>query len=219
MSYPALTELRSGDTIELLDANSTGVLWNIWFRRCYAVRADDSVILDVGAHTGIFALWAARRAAHSRIFCVEPFPTNFSTLIRSIERGGLGSRIVAIPRAMAGADGQRRMDTTYGSSNHHLTEDGDLSVECCTLTSLMSEHGLATVDLLKMDVEGAEYEILLSTPPETLRKIRRCEIELHDEHAELREELLRHLASSGLTNSRLELDRNGCGIARFVHAG
>jgi hypothetical protein len=55
-----------------------------------------------------------------------------------------------------------------------------------------------TVDLLKFDAEGAEYDALLGTPVDTLTRVRRAVIEYHDVPGHSWAELHGHLGAAGL---------------------
>jgi hypothetical protein len=57
--------------------------------------------------------------------------------------------------------------------------DGAVTIECTTLDRIIAEQGLETIDLLKMDCEGAEYEIFYQASDETLARIQEMRIEYH----------------------------------------
>ncbi len=63
------------------------------------------------------------------------------------------------------------------SSQFRVTERGGLGIPALTLNSLVAAY--QTIDLLKIDVEGAEYQILAAAGPEILDRIRRFEMEYY----------------------------------------
>jgi FkbM family methyltransferase len=65
--------------------------------------------------------------------------------------------------------------------DHKSTHERVLTV---TLDDLVQNAGLERIDLLKMDIEGAEYPVLLSTAPETLARVRCLVLEYHEFEAE-----------------------------------
>ena len=86
-------------------------------------------------------------------------------------------------RAVAAADGPVRFGLRENPEASRLAEDADESgvvVAGRTLNSLLAEAGLDRIDLLKVDIEGAELPLILDTPPETLRRIAQITIEYHD---------------------------------------
>jgi hypothetical protein len=59
-------------------------------------------------------------------------------------------------------------------------QSGRKRIPGITLKSVLDEHGIDTVDLLKIDCEGGEYSILSSTPANVFRRIRRIVFEYHE---------------------------------------
>ena len=73
-------------------------------------------------------------------------------------------------------------------------------VQTISLADLFAEHGVERCDLLKCDVEGAEFEIVLATPHEVLQRIARLAMEVHltpDTPADRFPALKAHLEASG----------------------
>jgi hypothetical protein len=88
----------------------------------------------------------------------------------------------------------------------------DTRVSCRTLTWLLEEHGLQKVDLAKIDIEGSEFESLLATPPEILRRIQRISLELHNNTTAKgyrTEDLLGHLRNSNFEVTQMATDPEG----------
>jgi len=74
--------------------------------RVYApglAAAPDNTLIDLGAYTGLSALFVARELAVDEIIAVEPVPENFRLLAENLRTTGLMSRSTAI-RAFAGAE-------------------------------------------------------------------------------------------------------------------
>jgi FkbM family methyltransferase len=86
-----------------------------------------------------------------------------------------------------------------------------LSVPAITLKKIIDENNLLEVNLLKLDCEGAEYEILYSTNREVLKKIKRMLIEVHPLDDEKRNEkyLSSFLSENGFTTETKPF-HNGC---------
>jgi hypothetical protein len=80
-----------------------------------------------------------------------------------------------------------------------------MEVPCTTLMEIMESNHLEHVDLLKMDCEGAEYEILYSTPLSHLERIAEIRMEYHnlDSHERHVEGLKRFFTRSGFTVTHL----------------
>ena len=93
-----------------------------------------------------------------------------------------------------------------------------VTIACTTLSDFLQEQQIGTLDLLKMDVEGSEWEILFSTPLSVLRSIRHIVLEYHEVHASFEyrpSQLFAYLASSGHKLTYQEEDEHRTGLAFF----
>jgi FkbM family methyltransferase len=186
--YPSVLRLRRGERIYLRELADVKTFWQIFLRRIYRVETNDRVILDLGANVGLFALYAARQAPGANIFAVEPFPATFERLVEAVSHHGLTGRIACLNCAVTDAGGARYMgDDPLPSQRRSLLPPGrsgsGIHVQAKTLEELLREQGLNKVDLVKMDIEGCEYGVLLSSPIEVLRSIRRFALEYHGDCA------------------------------------
>ena len=224
-SYPFQIPLRGGGTIQATSPNEVKVFWQIFVSRCYRIPPDCATIVDAGANIGLFALWAAREAPAARIISLEPFPQTFQLLQENIRANSLQDRILPVQQALAGETGERQMSAFGESPNHHLVLPGlkgdgcpTVTVACMTLADFLREQRLDTVDVLKMDVEGSEWEILFATPPSILRHIRHILLEYHEVHARFGyqpEQLFAHLASAGHRLTHVQEKQGEAGLAFF----
>ncbi len=220
--YPSLLRLRRGDCIRLQELTDVKTFWQIFLRRVYRVEASDRIILDIGANVGLFTLYAARQAPAARIFAVEPFPATFERLLEIVRDHHLTERITCLNYAITGAGGIRLMgNDPLPSQGRALVPVGrpisGTQVQSKTLRELLREQALNRVDLLKMDIEGGEYEVFLSTPPDVLRIIRRIALEYHGDCApQTKLQILERLRQAGFEVTRDIQDHLGYGIAEAV---
>jgi FkbM family methyltransferase len=180
-------ELRNGLLLEArprtLDA---AVLKDVFFHQIYARHGgtilDNAIILDIGAHIGAFSASAARAARGVTVYAFEPAPENLELLSNNVARNRL-SNVRVSAQAVSGRPGTRQLhlsDSPAGHSLHgHEPSERQLAVETVTLDEILSRHAMDAVDLLKMDCEGAEYEILEGASTETLNRLRRIAMEVH----------------------------------------
>jgi len=225
VEYPLELRFRSGARLRLVDHEEVAIAWNVCVRSSYRIRATDRVIIDAGGNVGIFAVHAAHIAPGARIFSLEPFPANFVRLQQHVALNRLGDRVTPIQRALAGENGVRGMQSAEipVGPRKHLRHPGEarkdeVTVECRTLTSALDEIGLREIDYMKVDIEGAEHETLLGTPPEVLRRVRRFDIEVHELDLALGytpERLIRHLEGAGYHVTRWETDAHHTSIGGF----
>jgi FkbM family methyltransferase len=126
-----------------------------------AYSGDPHVIVDLGSNIGASVVYFRVRFPGSRIVAVEPDPNAFELLRRNTAAyDGIELRKVAVA-AQAGPVTLYQHPESWVSSLHPGWKGAiPVTVQGQTLEQLLDELGLERVDLLKMDVEGAEFEIL-----------------------------------------------------------
>jgi len=172
------TRSNGADLRALLEAS----VWNLYTEGLQFSPDQDLVVIDIGGHIGTFSVSTAWRFKRSRVYSFEPFKENFDMFLSNIKQ----NRVTNVFPSMTAVAG-RRGTVSLGVSNvntggHSICLAGQSStkVEAATLSDVFSSNGLERCDLLKIDCEGAEYEILFSTPTSVLRKIRNIAMEYHN---------------------------------------
>jgi FkbM family methyltransferase len=127
------------------------------------LRPGDTV-WDVGAHIGFFSALAARCVGQSgRVHAFEPLRANRVRLLETIEQNGL-DRVEVHPSAVAGRAGTKELYGHPASAMWSLVGRSGVhervEVQCVTLDDLFADGALGVPALVKLDVEGAELEIL-----------------------------------------------------------
>jgi FkbM family methyltransferase len=208
-SRPAEYRMRSG--ARLIDATGAlpGTMAVVFVRQEYGPLDRFRTIVDIGAHMGTFAVHAAESCPDARVYCFEPEQRNFDVLQRNIGINGLEGRVSAFRCAVASSAGPR--DLAVGESlmnSFHIIPDGAScqTVHCITLKEILAGHRLDTIDLLKMNCEGAEYEILEGCSCAEFERIANIRLEYHNLDAPNR---------SGESLSRF-LEKKGYRIERFT---
>lgn len=124
--------------------------------------------VDVGAHVGYHCLVARRLVGDSgRVLAIDPQPYNCAKILGNAERNGFAN-IVVVVAAAGDSDGfvtlraQSRRDTARLTLAGAGVNDRPLPfvVPKITLSWLFKSRGLRRVALLKIDVEGSEYDVL-----------------------------------------------------------
>ncbi|CAO3358598.1 FkbM family methyltransferase [Azospirillum melinis] len=172
------TEPTIGEPIALFDDNDDLVCMNLGWRGSYepaslrlwqTLAAGSRVVFDIGAYTGIYALTAARAAPEARIVAVEPVPANLARLKKNLEANGCGN-VLAVHAAILDRPGEVTLSRT--ASGDFLTSGASIvrqpgveDVTCETVRGLtggdlLELAGETAVDLVKIDVEGAEAQVL-----------------------------------------------------------
>jgi len=221
-AFPVDISLRGGGVIRAFTRGELKVFWSIFVDECYRLWADSRTILDAGANIGVFSVWAARKLPRATIIAIEPHPETFSRLRHNIYANQFESRVQIMQFALSAETVDREMPAA-GESQRRALFPQDRSgtgnvvrVPSTTLADLMDRHQLPTIDLLKMDIEGSEWEVLLSTPASVLQRIRRMQFEYHEVHARFgysKAGLFKHLSNAGFSITESREDRHGTGIA------
>lgn len=148
----------------------------------FTLREGETVI-DIGGHIGSFALYAAARVGpQGKVFVYEPAPDNNAQLARNVAQNGFRNVCISSV-AVAGSKGDRQF--FYDNANtamHGLFQKSNHAyiVPTLTLADIFLENNIDRCNFLKIDCEGAEYEILYNTPPQIFEKIDRIAMEYHN---------------------------------------
>jgi FkbM family methyltransferase len=196
--------LRSGVLLSFPPPPPFWQLLDIWGRASYLrepspAGAELHVIVDVGANIGAFSLFAASRWPHARLLAYEPVPENLVWLKQNV-RANRCDQIKVFPVALAGAAGEVSLFLRPGSEAHSLWgEAGEtrLSVQAMTLDDVVHEVAPDAIDLLKMDCEGAEYDILAGREDVLSHHVRFLAMEYHEGNGHDVRELVQVLQGAG----------------------
>lgn len=197
----------------------------IWLRRCYSTGPlrEGAVVVDIGANVGTFAVWLAKMHSVSRIIAVEPDPTNIRFLERNMQANGL-TNIVPVRMACAAMTGKATLHTGGLSVLYSFyPRDGKDFVPAyqtgtISLDDLFEQYEVSSCDLLKLDCEGAEYDILLKASLHALSSVGRIALEYHvgfTQHAP--EDLEQRLHDVGFEVERLPMRPDETGMMYAVN--
>lgn len=184
------------------------IIREIFVQRPYLRGFDDlpagPVVVDVGGYIGDFSVYAARRMNASRVIVYEPTSENWRMLVDNIALNHLESRVVAVNEAV-GESGTLKLNVDVDGQEIHSSaywypEAPKREVPSITLDELLDTHELTTVDLLKVDCEGGEYDIFTHASDDALARIQRFTMEWHlvgDRTQALRGAMVERLRNSG----------------------
>ncbi len=124
------------------------------------------VVLDIGAHVGYYTLLAARQVGpEGKVYAFEPEPKNHALLLKNIEQNGY-ENIVVTKSAVSDRMGDSTLYLSALDNGRHSVyqqdypQKGTVSVDTLTIDAFLESEGWPTVDLVKIDVEGAEVAVL-----------------------------------------------------------
>ncbi len=142
---------------------------------CYGLRAlpkDIKTVLDIGAHAGLFSLAAHIAFPGAKIHAYEPNPEMLPMLSNQAQVGGFsyfGEAVGLVEGRVSLKSGEDSVQTRAQHAEHG-------EIRCISFAEAVTRLG-GTVDLVKLDCEGAEWEILKDET--TWKKVRNVTMEFH----------------------------------------
>lgn len=152
----------------------------------FEVVHEPRVIVDAGANIGLASIWFASRFPDATIIAIEPEASNFELLKRNV---AAWPNVIPLQAALWHRNEEiSLLDPGYGHWGF-MTESSQAeggiqvavrhTVEALTLDRLMERFDLETIDILKVDIEGAEKEVFSDTSA-WIERVEAIIIELHE---------------------------------------
>jgi FkbM family methyltransferase len=140
----------------------------------------DCTVIDIGANQGMFSIVAAELGA-AKVLAFEPVRSTFDRLQQNIARSNLVSKISAYKQAVTGRKtGPVSMALQDKSGHNSLYTKGAQSELVETISFAELIDGIEDDDIfLKMDCEGAEYDIVFDTQSSVFDRIKHIALEIH----------------------------------------
>lgn len=153
---------------------------NIYSSGDFSIKPKD-IVVDLGAQIGDFAIYAAKKAYQGKVYAYEPFKLNYSLLKKNKYLNKVNNLFI-YNLGLSNKNGKEKLfiskSNTGGHSSIESNSNKFVFFKTTTLNKALKKS--KKVDLLKIDTEGAEYKILLSTSSKTLNKIKKIALEYHD---------------------------------------
>lgn len=145
-----------------------GDLWRDTYELGRIPFQKDDVVVDIGANVGMVSIYLALKNPHIEIYAYEPVPENFQNLTQNLLLNDV-KNVKPFNLAVGAVRGTLPMiahmkSNTGGATsylrNMHLPEHQNFLVRVTTLNEVFETHPILRCRLLKIDAEGAEYDIL-----------------------------------------------------------
>ncbi|MBE2320237.1 FkbM family methyltransferase [Solirubrobacter sp. CPCC 204708] len=162
-------------------------------------------IVDLGANTGLAARWLLGRFPGARIAAVEPEDGNLSVLRRNLEPIGSAAHVVG---ACIGATPRRVVMVGAREDGFRMSDDSDGTTDVVTMEHVLETLEADRVDLLKVDIEGAEEE-LFDHCGGWIHRVGVVSVECH--HPFTADSLLERLERHGAQPEALSIERTPLG--------
>jgi FkbM family methyltransferase len=188
-AQPVVIELRNGARFFVRSALDIWILKETVIEREYERASvpiqDGWTVVDIGAGLGDFSISVARRFPRCQVYAFEPLPGSFTLLEENLKLNQIRN-VRAFPFSINGHEGVAEMHAPSREPAHSLTVPAArVDSSHARVRTLSLDQGIEGLeshrcDYLKVDCEGAEFEIFFNASPATLRKIQHICLEYHD---------------------------------------
>jgi FkbM family methyltransferase len=139
------------------------------------------IIIDAGGHIGTSTVVFAAHYPEARVVTLEPDTSNFTLLQQNTAHY---PNVLPMQSALWSRDESLQIQNPAAASYSYQvgvnTTNPTTKVPGLSLQTLLDQIAAPSCDLLKLDIEGAEFEVMRDTPPEIWQRIKVVVIELHE---------------------------------------
>ncbi|MDC1037987.1 FkbM family methyltransferase [Candidatus Marinimicrobia bacterium] len=163
---------RVGFNISVNDGLSASHIFSeIFINECYPIKKSNKkrLIIDVGANVGFFTFYALMKSPNVDIISIEADPKNYNVLKKNISTNNLDDQVQLLNNAVCSKKGEIIFHSSLENSGwsslyktRGAVESESINICAITVSEILSTFKVNTVDILKIDIEGAEYDALLN---------------------------------------------------------
>lgn len=155
------------------------------YRFCEEViKSAKHAVIDIGGHLGFFALYVAILNPKVPIYSFEPHLGNYALLKENLKQNRIKNvfpKNLAVSNQVGEVELMISKEDLNHSIIHAIEKTGERQkVGSITLEKMLDRHQLRQVDLLKIDCEGAEFQILEDTSKDIFDRVSHIALEYHD---------------------------------------
>lgn len=187
---PFVLRLRGGCRFKVAGALDVWLVKEVCLDREYERHGvtvpPGGTVVDIGAGLGEFCVSVARDHPECRVYAFEPNAEAYALLQDNVRLNGLRN-VTTSPVAVAARPGRALLHAVGGAPARGRTTpvagpgaDAAATVRATTLDEIFRDLDIRRCDFLKLDCEGAEYDILFGAGSETLARITQVALEYHD---------------------------------------
>lgn len=184
-----IMKLSNSKEIKFFDWEWNGDLFPIFFDDDYSfLPVKNSVIIDIGANIADSSIFFALNGA-KQVVALEPSPRNFESAVKNVKINGLNDVIEVINAGCSGKTGTMVIEKEKDGIYYSLEEKKDgITIPIFSLTQILKKTSSSSC-ILKIDCEGCEYDSILETSKENLRRFSHIQIEYHYGYRNLKDKL------------------------------
>lgn len=177
----------------LVSKAADDVLYDILNQNIYQLvqgQLEDQLVVDVGANKGVFAYFAIHVHKAAQVLAFEPSPKNYQDLLEIIDHD---PRIIPFNLGVG-----KRLEKHFITDADHFSQISDEGLDCTLIDLHTIVHSIKSYNtaVLKMDIEGSEYDALYSASSADIQFFNRILIEVHGD-AVKRDQLIHYLEYNG----------------------
>src|SRR3989344_1101772 len=196
--------LKTGPVFEINHFLSALTIKEVFYDDDYRPKTKNAkTIIDIGANIGTCSVYMSSIFPKAKIYSLEPDPKTFQLLKTNKELNHC-TNVTLINQAVSNNSGSTTFYSCQANGLSSLSKTRlpyqvtKTRVQLTTIPDLMKQHRLEQVDILKIDAEGAEFDILLQTPRFPYPSIKEVILEYHDALTSHRhEEIVTRLHQAG----------------------
>ncbi|MBN1326271.1 FkbM family methyltransferase [Candidatus Falkowbacteria bacterium] len=149
------------------------------------IKDAKNCVIDAGAQAGFFGLYARALNPDVKIIAIEPDEENLAAMEKNFSQNNIKD-IEIISSALAGTRSVRDFFVSADFHDHSLNKNlvkkiaRKVKVQGLTLGDILKKYNIEKIDLLKLDIEGTEYEVFKSLSQDDWEKINSIVLEYHD---------------------------------------
>lgn len=155
---------------------------------------DGDVVIDIGGNIGTVSIYLAKKYPFLKIYAFEPVKQNYENFLKNIELNNINKDIIKVFNLAITKDRRDVILTSpfynsgasniYDNYSNGIVLNNDISIKSITFDDIFSNNNISKCKLLKIDCEGAEYEILYSANVENLKNCEYMRGEFHKFYGE-----------------------------------
>jgi FkbM family methyltransferase len=149
-------------------------------------------VIDIGANIGDTPIYFTLHGAN-RVIGIEPYPKNYELAIKNVLTNEFSDKIMMILAGCSSKMDQIIIDPEYESNIESQLKNSTSgeSIPLLTLEDILKKYNVENGSILKMDCEGCEYDVILHSSDEILKRFSHIQIEYHSGYKNLKEKLER----------------------------
>ncbi|MCJ7805540.1 FkbM family methyltransferase [Patescibacteria group bacterium] len=181
-----ILRLRNGLRFKAKDFMDAWIIKEVFASNEYKIKSSlrQATVIDIGANIGAFSILAALKMQKAKIYSYEPGSMAFDQLNENILLNGMERQIIPFKLAVYKGKGKIKLyelGKTGLSSIYKSREERKFeTIKTVTLEDIFLDNKIKVCNYLKIDCEGAEYDILAYCPGYILKRVKTVALEFHE---------------------------------------